>query len=264
MQKINVIKSRKKIDLKDFTFLIPVRFDTIIRIENFLMSIQYLLQNFETNIIVIEADGYDNGIIRKLISKRVQYIFIEDKDPVYYKTKYVNMLTLESNTPYIGIWDTDVIIPKLQIFDAILKLREGFEIAYPYDGKFYDTSEIIRELYLQKKNINVLTKNRDKMSMIYGDQMVGGAVFVNKVAFISAGMESEKFYGWGSEDYDRHDRWQIFGYNIYRSSGGLFHFSHPRGINSKFRSNEQTLKTYRERQITKESSLEEIRKQLIM
>ena len=256
------INLSRKIKIKDFTFLIPVRIDTIIRLENLLLSIEYLLQNFDTNIIVIEADGYDNGILRKLIGKKVHYFFIEDKDLVYYKTKYVNMLSLKSNTPFIGIWDSDIIIPKEQILDSIIKLREGYEVAYPYDGKFYDASDIIREFFLRKKNIEILIRNIDKMSIKYGDDMVGGAVFVNKAAFINAGMESEKFYGWGNEDYDRHYRWEILGYKIFRSLGGLFHLSHPRGNNSKFRSNEQTLRTFRERQITKESSSEEIKKQI--
>jgi predicted glycosyltransferase involved in capsule biosynthesis len=248
-----------KIDIKDFTFLIPVRFDSIIRLENALASIRYLLQNFETNILVIEAANYENGILRKLLDKRVGYIFIEDKDEIFYKTKYVNMLALNSTTPYIGIWDADVIIPKHQIYDTIVKLREGYEIGYPYDGKFYDTSEIIREFYLREMKIDILTKNENKMKLIYGDQMMGGAVFVNKKAFIIAGMENERYYGWGSEDSDRHERWKIFRYNIYRSSGCLFHLTHPRGINSKTRSIEYGRKASAEWLRTIGSSIQELK-----
>lgn len=251
-----------KIQLKDFTFLIPARFDTVVRLENMLMSIRYLLHNFETNIIVVEATEYDNGILRRLLDKRVHYIFIKDKDSVYYKTKYVNMLTLNSNTPYIGIWDTDVIIPKQQIIDSILKLRQGYKIAYPYDGRFYDTSEIIREFYLKSRDINVLLKNKDKMHMIYGDEMIGGAVFVNKEAFIQAGMEKESYYGWGLEDSDRHERWKALKYNIYRSMGCLFHFTHPRGSNSRFRSIDQIVSTTRELNKAKGSSKTEIKNSL--
>lgn len=247
-----------KININDFTFLIPIRVDSIIRIENLLMSIRYLLQNFETNIIVLEAADYNNKILQKLLDKRVKYTFIEDKDPIFFRTKYLNMMTLTSITPFVGIWDTDVIIHKDQIIDSILKLREGFEIAYPYDGHFYDTSDIIRELYFKKREINILIKNKAKMEMIYGDQMKGGAMFVNKKAYIEAGMENEKFYGWGPEDFERYERWKILEYNIYRSNGCLFHLTHSRGTNSTFRSFYQMINTNRELIKTLNSSKTEI------
>ena len=249
-----------KTDIKDFTFLIPIRIDSIIRMENILMSISYLLQNFDTNIIVLEAADYNNRVLSKLLDKRVQYMFIEDKDPVFYRTKYLNIMTLKSATSFLGIWDADVIIPKQQIIDSILKLREGYEIAYPYDGQFYDTSDIIREYYFRKKSINTLIKNKGKMSMIYGGYAKGGAMFVNKLAYMQAGMENENFYGWGPEDWERHERWQVLDYKIHCSNGCLFHLTHYRGANSTFRSTKQRLNTNRELQITKNSSKEEIYK----
>ena len=72
-------------------------------------------------------------------------------------------------------------------------------------------------------------------------------------------MENEKYYGWGSEDSDRHERWKIFGYNIYRSSGCLFHLTHPRGINSKIRSVEYGVNTRVEWLRTTRSSVEELK-----
>jgi predicted glycosyltransferase involved in capsule biosynthesis len=251
-----------KLNIKDLTFLIPIRIDSIIRLENILMSIRYLLHNFDTNIMVLEASNYDNGILRKLLDKRVQYIFVEDKDPVFYRTKYLNIMTLKSATPFVGIWDADVIIPKEQIIDSILKLREGYEIAYPYDGHFYDTSDIIREFYLRRKRINIFMKNKDKMSMIYGNEMKGGAMFVNKQDYIQAGMENEKFYGWGPEDWERHARWQILNYKIHCSKGCLFHLTHARGNNSTFRSKNQLVSSNRELFITNGSSKTEIKNML--
>lgn len=249
-----------KMDIKDLTFLIPVRVDSIIRIENLLMSVKCILQNFETNIMVLEASDYENGILRKLLDKRVQYMFVEDKDSVFYRTKYLNIMTRKSATPFVGIWDTDVIIPKEQIIDSIEKLREGYEIAYPYDGHFYDTSDIIRELYFRKKHISVLLKNKDKMELIYGNKMKGGAMFVNKRAYMEAGMENEKFYGWGSEDFERYERWKILEYNIYCSNGCLFHLTHSRGNNSTFRSFYQMVNTNGELLKTRNSSKTEIKK----
>lgn len=66
--------------------------------------------------------------------------------------------------------------------------------------------------------------------------MVGGAVFADRVKYINAGMENEKHYGWGNEDYDRFYRFVGLNYKIQRVNVPLFHLCHPRGINSQYRS----------------------------
>jgi len=251
-----------KIDLTDVTYLIPVRLDSIVRLENLMLTVELLLKNFETNIMILESTVYSNGIIQKLLENTVDYIFIEDKDMIFYRTKYLNMMTMRAKTPYIGIWDTDVIVPENQMLDSIEKLRQGFEIVYPYDGHFYDTSSVIRELYAQNKNIQFLLKNIDKMNLIYGDQMKGGAMFVNRASYIKAGMENEKFYGWGPEDFERYDRWTILGLKIYQCAGPLFHLTHSRGSNSAFRSMEQAIKSNKELALTRFSSKEELLREI--
>ena len=45
-----------KYDLKDITFTIPVRIDTPDRLYNINYTVEYLLRNFDTNIII-----YENG-----------------------------------------------------------------------------------------------------------------------------------------------------------------------------------------------------------
>ena len=247
-----------KTDIRDMTFIIPVRFDSVVRLENLILSVQSLLKNFDTHIMVLEAASYTNGIVKKILGNKIAYSFLEDRDSVFYKTKYLNIMTRKTCTPFVGIWDADVIIPKEQIMDSIEKLRQGFDVAYPYDGHFYDTSSVIRELYVQNRNIRFLLRNKDKMGLIYGDKMIGGAVFVNREAYIRAGMVSEKFYGWGPEDFELYERLKILDLKIHRSEGPLFHLTHSRGSNSAFRSMEQLKTTNQERTITLASSKDEL------
>lgn len=226
-----------KTDLLDTTFIIPIRLDSIIRLENLLLTVESLLQAFETNIILLEASPYNNNLIAHLLKDEVQYYFIEDKDPIFFRTKYLNMMTEKVQTPFLAIWDADIIVHKDQIIDAVNQLRiDKSDIAFPYDGKFYDVSEIIREHYVNHRDINFFRRNEGKMKLIYGDQMVGGAIIVNKEKYIYAGMENLNFYGWGPEDSERFQRWLVFEYNIYRSKGALYHLTHPRDINGKSRS----------------------------
>ena len=48
----------------DVTFLITVRIDSIIRLENLLMTTRFLLRYFDCKIIVLETAPYENGFTR--------------------------------------------------------------------------------------------------------------------------------------------------------------------------------------------------------
>ena len=148
-----------KIDLTDTAFIIPVRIDSIIRLENLLMSLDCILSYFHTQIYILEASSYPNKIIPSLTSKEssITYHFLLDKDPIFHKTKYLNILSKYVNTPIVCIWDADVILDHIQILDAIKQLRtKKFEVAYPYDGDFLDTSDILREHYWLHRDIAFL------------------------------------------------------------------------------------------------------------
>lgn len=54
-----------KADLTDVTIIISIRIDSIIRLENLISVVQYLTRYFDCRIIVLEADSYNNGLIKK-------------------------------------------------------------------------------------------------------------------------------------------------------------------------------------------------------
>jgi hypothetical protein len=225
-----------KIDLTDTTFIIPIRVDTIVRFENLILCVEYLLERLQTHIIVFEAASYNNGIIQNLLKDIVTYRFVEDKDPVYHKTKYVNRMAMDVQTDFMGIWDVDVLVDAVQILDAIKQLRQNrCDIAYPFDGDCYDISDLLRSHYFVYRDLEFLKANRGKMQLMYNVEgvigAVGGAIFVKTDKYRFAGMDNEAFYGWGLEDGERHYRWLCFDYEIYRSKGYIFHLTHTRDPN---------------------------------
>ena len=229
-----------KTNIEDVTFLMPLKIDSIIRVENLLAVIRYLQRHFQTHIVVLEVGLYNNGILRKLLNRNVKYIFIEDRDPVFHRTKYRNLMAKETKTPLLAIWDVDVLVDKTQIINTVNKLRhKEADIVYPYNGEFYDTSYIIRSLYMKKQQMKILHKNQKRMSLIYGENHKGGAFFAYTDKYRLSGMENENFYGWGEEDFERYNRWTILGLNIYRISGCMYHLSHPRDMNGYFNSSRQ-------------------------
>ena len=97
-----------RIDLTDTTFIIPVRIDSMIRLENLLMSVDSIVRYFPTRILILEASSYQNEIIPSLIKDdTVKYTFLLDKDPVFYKTKYLNILLLLLILHLFVAWDAD-------------------------------------------------------------------------------------------------------------------------------------------------------------
>lgn len=229
-----------KTDLKDTTFIIPVRLDSIIRLENLIMTVDCIQKDFDTNIIVLEAASYTNKVIPSLI-KDIDYLFIEDKDPIFHRTKYLNKMAKDTKTDIISLWDTDVILGAEQIWDSVEQLRSNnYNVAFPYNGDCLDTSDILRNHYWIHRDIEFLKKHKDKMNPLYTVNGVigalGGAIFLKTEKYLSAGMDNEDFYGWGLEDGERYYRWLENDYRIYRNKDCLFHLSHPRDSNGRFRS----------------------------
>lgn len=244
----------ERIDLKDVTFLIPFRIDSVIRLENLQVSVEVITKYFDTKISVLEADEYNNTFAKRIMPKGVKYSFWKDNDPIFYRTKYINVLAGAADTQYVAIWDTDIIISPRQIIQAVALLRKhSCDVVFPYDGRFCDTTPIIRNMFLKNKDLQFLERHIDKMLLPYGSQMVGGAIFIDKERYIAAGGENEHFYGWGPEDWERVERWKKCGYQIMRSDGPLFHLSHTRDINGMHSSSLQKVNSYLELHKTKKS-----------
>ncbi|MCE7058180.1 hypothetical protein LZF95_26085 [Algoriphagus sp. AGSA1] len=230
----------EKINLQDFTFLIPLRIDTVNRLENTLVTIEYIRANFDTQVSVLEASERNTRLLNKLLPIEVNYVFVEDMDAIFHRTRYINQLVKSVDTEYIIVWDTDIIIPIKQLSQAVDLLRKReVDFVTPFKDKFLDTSDILRDLYIQSRDIDLMEMHQGKMKALYNPNPVGGAFLAHRKTYIDAGMENEKFYGWGREDGDRINRWKILGHKHEHIEGVLYHLTHERGVNSTFHSPNQ-------------------------
>jgi predicted glycosyltransferase involved in capsule biosynthesis len=253
----------EKSDLTDVTFIIPLRIDTVDRLENTLVILDFLLGSFHTRIKILEASRRNTGILQQLLPGEVDYRFVEDLDAVFHRTKYINTLAATCETTYISLWDTDVIIPSGQIEETMKRLREEkADFVTPFQDRFLDTSDILRDLYIQSGDIGLLEKQQGKMKALYTPNPVGGVFFAHRQAYVDAGMENERFYGWGREDGDRANRWKILGYRHQHVPGPLFHLSHERGLNSAFHSSSQNNKKMAELQKSLVMSKKELKREI--
>lgn len=229
-----------RIDLTDVSFIIPVRLDSVHRLENIEMCCSYLLKNFDTNIKVLEAAAHNNKFLAKLLDNCVETIFVKDTDPVFHRTHYINQLVSVCEKPIVAVWDADVIVPVKQITEAVELIRTGeCHFTYPYKNKFCETSFILRRLYMETHDIDIFETNQGKMKKLYMPDPVGGGFFAHKSSYQESGMENENFYGWGVEDGERINRWNKLGFKVKHVEGALYHLTHQRGANSAFQNNQQ-------------------------
>ncbi|MCL3853724.1 alpha-1,2-fucosyltransferase [Parabacteroides sp. GYB001] len=227
-----------RIENANVTFVIPVRIDSPERSANLDIILEQLSRRKQTYILILEADAMPIYEVKKEYSN-VRYSFVEDCDPVFHRTKYLNQLLRDAETILVGIWDTDVILSDEQIDNALQDISEGKAcMSYPYDGRFYFCTLEESAFYRRDRSIDYLLKLKSPGNSCCMSNSVGGAFLVRKDIYLEAGGENEFFYGWGMEDQERVRRLFILGLPITRVDGPLFHLYHPRNKNSRYRDDE--------------------------
>jgi hypothetical protein len=231
-----------KYDLKDVTFCIPVKLDSGERSENLRISREYLLSNFETNVLVGEQ-----------APKQIDYSILYDFGTnFFYKTKLLNELYKQSKTPIVVSYDCDVILPVEQLVEAANKIRNGYDFVYPYDSHFYDVERKYID-YLTNKKFNEIP-NKTSLSIV----SYGGCCFFNKEKYKVAGYTNENFRSWGLEDTEIWYRLMKLNFKLDRVPGFLYHMSHPRGVDSS-QSNPYHVQNYEEIRKIEDISSDDLR-----
>jgi hypothetical protein len=228
----------QKADLRDVTFLIPIRIDSEERIENLKTILTYLNHHLDTNIIVCE-----DSVQRGLDLHKFKCIYIHhENNGVMHRTRCINKMIRKATTPIVVNYDTDVLLTRRQYETAARMVRHrDMDVCYPYDGRFYNVTANFRKPIKEFCTTKFLENLRfDTLSDIRTmHQSVGGVIFFSREAYIAGGMENENFVGWGYEDIERFYRFRTLGFNVGRIGGPLYHIEHPRHGGSSFDTSER-------------------------
>jgi hypothetical protein len=212
------------IDLSDVTFCMPIRVDCQERLENLKLTVDFLQKNFKTNIHV-----WEDGPTSDIQLEGINYTFVETDNPIFHRTKIMNLLCKEATTPIIvNPYDCDVILPVERYVHAVEEIRQDrADAIYPYDGTFINIDRHWIPLIVEQNGPqNVADGN------LLNSQSFGGCMFWNRSKFITYGMQNERFISWGPEDVETYERITKLGARIGRLQGVMYHLDHPRGINS--------------------------------
>lgn len=218
-------------DLKDTTFIMPVRVESEDRANNILTSVSYLLHHLDTNIIILEDDKTPEvpSILGGKLNK-VKYIFNENQEYLFWKTRHLNTMARQVQTPIMVMYDCDIIMePHLYDKSRNYITKDGYEYIVGY-------GDLIR---VNQDQHNVLRSTMDPYKVANGGKMaaaVGSPAWVLTQKYMEAGMENEFFKSWGFEDNERHWRFVRMGLKHRYGEGQLWHLEHRR-VSNNFNSN---------------------------
>ncbi len=212
------------------TIVIPVRVDSRERKENLFALLDYVAP-LRCRVIVLEADSQPR--LGDKLGGKVEYVYVQDENPRFHRTRYINVLLGMAMTDVVAVWDTDALVGYVQIAESIESIRRGCTLAYPYDGQFVMLSREFSKGVRNSVDFAYLASLR--MAPFLGRKLCGGVYLVHRERYACCGGENELFTGWGPEDAERKHRVLNLGHTVFRCSHGqLYHLYHPRGKNSSF------------------------------
>jgi hypothetical protein len=135
-----------KIDLTEATFIIPIRIESSDRLRNVITTTAFLLENFETNIIIKEVDNESVfqrdalPILKDIldVDVNVNHIFEQSNDSSFHRQKVLNEMIMESNTDIVVNYDCDALLPIDSYVKAYQSILSGeCDVVYPYGQGMY-------------------------------------------------------------------------------------------------------------------------------
>lgn len=231
-----------KIDLKEATFIIPIRIESSDRLRNVITTTAFLLETFDTNIIIKEVDSESifqrdalpilNDILDNEID--VNHIFEKSDDPLFHRQRVLNEMIVESKTEIVVNYDCDVLLPLDSYHEAYQSiLHHTHDVIYPYGQGMYQrqvrsTDEVVSQ-FLQTGDFGILDSHSVEHTSDFG-----WVQFFNRQVYIDGGMENENFKAYAPEDKERFYRFTTLDYNVGRINDVVYHLEHARGHNSWF------------------------------
>lgn len=229
-------------DLTNATFIIPIRIESQDRLRNVLTVLYFLLNNFDTNIIVKEVDTksvFSTDVLPLLENAdginldKLTHIFEESDNSVFYRMHILNEMLSKAKTKVIINYDCDVLLPIESYVTAYSSILSGqCDVVYPYGQGVYQyqvdaTDELVNKFIDSEFDFNTLVDNSNESTSDFG-----WVQFFNRDVYIEGGMENENFKGSAPEDKERFFRFTTLGYNVGRIDSWLYHLEHSRGNNS--------------------------------
>ena len=234
-----------KINLSEATFIIPIRIESPDRLRNVVTTTAFLMENFDTNIIIKEVDTepvfqrdaiplLEDILDFNIWETNFNYIYEKSDDRLFHRQRILNEMIMEADTHIVVNYDCDAILPLKSYELAYRGIMDGvYDVVYPYGSGNYQkqvkATDVTVSSFLETGDYEFL----DAVSNIHTSDY-GWAQFFNRSVYIQGGMENENFRAYAPEDKERYYRFVTLGYNVGRLKDYVYHLEHARGENSWF------------------------------
>ncbi len=230
-----------KKDLKDCTFIIPIRIESTDRLRNIITVFCYIISNFDTNIIVKEVDTESRFESEALPQIKefcgdvscINHIFEKSHESLFLREKILNEMLVLTKTKVVVNYDCDVVFPLESYEESYIRIMDNeSDMIYPYgEGpyqyKIFCDDQMVTDFLNNDFNFDILKEKS------YNDNAGFGWVqFLNRDVYFAGGMENENFMGSAPDDYERAHRFKTLGYRVHRVDNYICHLEHFRGMNS--------------------------------
>ena len=151
---------RQRWDLEDCTFIIPLRIESEDRLRNIVVSLIYLLRNFNTKVIVKEVDKTSEfqkcampmleAALEDFHMEGLTHIFEQSEEQTFHRTKIINDMLWMVDTPVTCNYDCDILLPKTSYPYSVNMIMHGWKdpksesdelyypkVVYPYGRGMY-------------------------------------------------------------------------------------------------------------------------------
>jgi hypothetical protein len=234
-----------KINLLEATFIIPVRIESPDRLRNVVTTTAFLMENFDTNIIIKEVDAEPVfqrdaiPLLEEILDLNIwqtnfNYIYEKSDDPLFHRQRILNEMIMESDTHIVVNYDADAILPKESYELAYKGIMDGvYDVVYPYGSGMFQkqvaATDVTVSQFLETGDYEFL----DAVSKVHTSDF-GWVQFFKRSSYIQGGMENENFKAYAPEDKERFYRFNMLGYGVGRIENYVYHLEHARGENSWF------------------------------
>jgi predicted glycosyltransferase involved in capsule biosynthesis len=221
------------------TLIIPIKVEHPDRMRNARTTLGFLNANLKTNVFIYEvsSNGESNlGFISSLSNLNIKHWCFREDD-VFHRTKYLNYMLDQVETPVVSNYDIDVILRPENYLHSQERILSGeADVIYPYkrssDGQFQVHQNFNYEGF-ERSGFDI-TFMQSAVNLTLYEAECGHCMFFNTDVYRNLGGENEGFISYGPEDKERMIRFQMLTNNRVEWSGSerVFHFEHFRSPDS--------------------------------
>jgi predicted glycosyltransferase involved in capsule biosynthesis len=229
------------IDLKNTTFIIPVKIEHPDRYRNAQIVLKYLNSKFKTNVFIHETTRGESRLdfLAELDNLNIKLWKFDENDYdhsiPFHRTKYLNIMLDEVETPVTINYDIDVLLEPNNYKECEEMIISGIaDVIFPYEngsGQFRVEMNFDYNGFVDSSYSMDFINSSDNKTLAPAE--CGHCIFFNTDVYKKRCGENENFISYGPEDKERMYRFQKLGNTvIWREGKHVFHLEHHRGDDS--------------------------------